>query len=124
MDCQKKGSQLSLVAALMGAAYGIIGLNALFMFIGAWRFRWRVCSIYCTFVACLFQFAILVTAGVLLMTKYNNVCSRSMTITAPGYARWTMADDFSITFQLWISTIFTTFIFLCCGMCSAWNPDK
>ena len=108
----------------MGAAYGIIGLNALFMFIGAWRFRWRVCSIYCTFVACLFQFAILVTAGVLLMTKYNNVCSRSMTITAPGSVRWTMADDFSITFQLWISTIFTTFIFLCCGMCSAWNPDK
>jgi hypothetical protein len=53
MDCQKGGSRLSVVASLMSGAYGVIALNALFMFIGAWRYRWRVCSLYCTFCACL-----------------------------------------------------------------------
>ena len=49
IDCQQKGSQMTLIATLMGTMYGIIGLNALFMFIGAWRYRWRACSLYCTF---------------------------------------------------------------------------
>ena len=56
-----------MMASLMGTAYGIIGLNALFMFIGTWRYRWRICSVYCTMFACLFQFAILIAVGACLL---------------------------------------------------------
>jgi hypothetical protein len=48
------GSGLTLVATLNGTSLGLIGLNALFMFIGTWRYRWRVASVYFTFVACMF----------------------------------------------------------------------
>jgi len=123
MDCQKRGSQLTLVAILLGAVYGVVGCNALCMFVGAWRYHFRICHMICTAIACLFQFAILITTGVLLMTKYNNVCGRSMTITYTGF-RWTMADDFYMTFQLWIGSFFTMFIFLCCGMCSFFDTTK
>jgi len=82
MDCQKKGSQLTVVATLMGTIYGFVGLNALCMFCGAWVFYCRMASIVCTMVTCLVQFALLITSGVMMMTKYNNVCGRSMTITA------------------------------------------
>ena len=34
IDCQAKGSQMTLFATLMGTLFGLIGLNALFMFIG------------------------------------------------------------------------------------------
>ena len=103
----------------MGSVYGIVGLNALFMFIGAWRYRWRVCSVYCTFCACLYQFIIMIVAAVFLFTPYNNVCMRSMYKTAEGI-RWTMADDFQLTFMMWVATIILMFVFVCCGMCSAW----
>lgn len=79
IDCQAKGSQISVVAALNGSAMGIIALNALFMFIGTWRYRWRVCSIYCTLFACLFQFAIIVTSATMLFSQYSvSLCSISM----------------------------------------------
>ena len=123
IDCQKAGSQLTLVATLMGTVYGIIGLNALFMFIGTWRYRWRVCSVYCPFFACLFQFIILCVVGALLFTKYNAVCARSLTPTA-GNMPWTMADDFYITFVVWIFSFIWMFVFVCCGMCSAFRPDE
>ncbi len=122
IDCQKRGSQLTLIATLMGAAYGCIGLNALFMFCGAWWFYLRMCSMICTMVACLFQFAILITTGVLMMTKYNNVCMRSLTPTVEGF-RWTMADDFYVTFSLWVISFFAMFIFVCCGMCSGYKSN-
>ena len=68
----------------MGATYGIIGLNAIFMFIGAWRYRWRICSVYCTMVACLVQISLTIFAATMLFTKYNNVCMRSLTNTFSG----------------------------------------
>ena len=66
IDCQARGSQLTLVAVLLGAVYGLVCLNALFMFIGTWRYRFRICSVYFTMFVCLFQFAVIVATGVIL----------------------------------------------------------
>ncbi len=123
MDCQKKGSQLTVIATLMGTIYGFVGLNALCMFCGAWVFYCRMASIVCTMVTCLVQFALLITSGVMMMTKYNNVCGRSMTITAQGF-RWTMADDFYVTFMLWVASFFTMFGFVCCAMCQCYKSGS
>lgn len=65
----------------MGTAFGVIGLNAVFMFIGAWRYRWRVCSVYFTMVACLVQLVLSIVSATMLFTKYNAVCGRSLTPT-------------------------------------------
>jgi len=123
MDCQKRGSSLSAVAALMSTAYGIIALNALFMFIGAWRYRWRVCSVYCTMCACLVQVVILMLTAVMLTGKYNTVCMHSLTNTFEG-SRWTMNDDFQMTFNLWFVSWILMLPFVCCGMCSAFVATK
>ena len=106
----------------MAFVYGFIGFNALFMFIGTWRYKWRVCSVYFTFFACLFQFIAQLTIGAMLLTKYNAVCARSLTQTA-GSSPWTMSDDFYVTFVVWIMSFAWMFIFMCCGMCSAYNPN-
>lgn len=124
VDCQATGSQLTLAAGLMGLSYGIVALNALFMFCGAWRYRWRVCSVYCTLFACMFQFIIAIVVGALLFTKYNAVCGRSMVKTWGGEMNWTMADDFYTTFSLWIATFVLMFVFCCFGLCSAFRPMK
>lgn len=119
VDCQARGSQLTTIAGLMGAVYGLVALNAIFMFIGTWRYRWRICSIYMTFGVCLFQFAATIAAGALLFTKYNAICSRSIAETMGDGNYWSMADDFYVTFSLWILSFITMFCFLCCGLCSA-----
>lgn len=54
IDCQARGSQLTLIATLLGASYGLVCLNSLIMFIGVWRYRARVCSIYCTLFTAVF----------------------------------------------------------------------
>ena len=117
IDCQAKGSQITLIASLMGTVYGIIGLNALFMFIGTWRYRWRVCSVYSTGILCLLQFSVIVATGCLLFTKYNGICSKSMRTTSVWDDKfiWTMSDDFYMTFSLWVASIFTMFGFVCCS---------
>ena len=124
IDCQATGSNLTLIAGLMGLAYGLVALNALFMFIGTWRYRARVCSVYCTMVTCLIQFIVLCVSGALLFTPYNAICARSMQLTMGGIEMWTMADDFYTTFSLWIISFFAMFAFACCGLCSAYRPDK
>ena len=115
VDCLAKGSQLTLVAGLNQLCFGIIALNALFMFIGAFRYQDRVLSVYCTFFACLFQFCIIVVSGVILCNRWNAVCSRSLTPTAGGL-QWTMRDDFGVCFGLWIMSIILLFPFLFCGL--------
>ena len=117
VDCQAKGSQLTLIAGLLGLVYFLVGLNALFMFIGTWRYRWRVCSVYFTGVLCLFQFCVLVSTGALLFTKYNGICSKSMRATSVWDEAfiWTMADDFYMTFSLWVASFFTMIGFVCCS---------
>lgn len=120
MDCQKRGSQLTTIGILMGTAFGIIALNALFMFIGAWRYRWRVCSVYCTLVACMLQLILTIVSATMMFTKYNNVCGRSLANTFDGF-RWTMNDDFMMTFNLWVGSLILMLPFVCCGMCSAYQ---
>jgi len=130
IDCQAAGSQMSLVASLNGTALGIIGLNALFMFIGTWRYRWRVCSVYCTLFACLFQFAVIITTATMLFSKYTiTLCAGSLTPTAgmddAGNALlpWYMADDWAVNVMLWVAQIFLMFGFLACGLCSAMKSE-
>ena len=103
----------------MGTAYGIIALNALFMFIGAWRYRWRICSVYCTIAACLLQLILTILSSVMMFTKYNNLCTKSLTNTFEGF-RWTMNDDLMMVLNLWIFSLLCLFPFLCCGCCSAY----
>lgn len=124
VDCQANGSQLTAIAGLMGAVYGLVALNAIFMFIGTWRYRWRVCSIYCTFGVCLFQFVALIVAGALMFTKYNAICARSIRETMGDGNMWSMADDFYMTFSLWVISFITMFCFVCCGLCSAMTESK
>ena len=122
-DCFAKGSQLTIMAVLMSVAYGVVGLNALFMFIGTWRYRWRICSVYCTFAACILQFALLIAVGALMFTKYNSVCARSL-YTTHNYYMYSMNDDFYFTFTSWIVSWIWMMVFVCCGMCSAYRPEK
>lgn len=119
VDCQARGSQLTGIASLLAMVYGLVYLNAIFMFIGAWRYRWRICSLYCTFCVCLVQFVVLIVTGAMAFTKYNTMCGRSMTETMGKGNMWTMADDFYMTFTLWVTSFITMFCFVCCGMCSA-----
>ena len=52
MDCQRRGTQLTVVAILMSTAYGIIAVNALLMLAGTWVVYARVISIFCSMAAC------------------------------------------------------------------------
>ena len=124
IDCQKAGSQLTLIAGLMGTSYGIVALNAIFMFVGTWRYRWRFCSVICTAATCLIQLILSIVVGALLFTKYNAVCARSMVKTYGENMIWTMADDFYVTFSLWIVSFFAMMFFCCCGLCQAYRPMK
>ena len=119
MDCQKLGSGYSVIAGINQISMAFILLNFLCMFIGAWRYRWRVCSVYCTLVACLCQLILSIVSATMLFTKYNNVCGRSLTNTFEGF-RWTMNDDIMMTLNLWIASLVLMLPFVCCGMCSAY----
>lgn len=119
IDCQARGSQLTTIAGLMASVYGLVTLNAVFMFIGTWRWWARVCSIWCTFGVCLFQFCALIACGVMMFTKYNAICARSIQETMGEGNMWSMADDFYMTFSIWIMSFITMFCFVCCGLCSA-----
>ena len=123
LDCQKTGSQLTLISVLLSVCYGLIGLNALFMFIGTWNFPFRVCSVYCTLFMCLFQLCIQISVGALLFSKYNKVCIRSVYQTYTNMY-WTISDDMAMITALWITGFFSMFCFVCCGMCSAMKPSE
>ena len=121
IDCQAKGSQMTAFAVLMGTLFGLIGLNALFMLIGTWRYNWRICSIYCTLFMCVFQLAVLIGAATLMFTKYNAFCARSMHWSWGKDIPWFIADDFYWSFVFWCSGWFTMFFYCCCGLCSAYK---
>ena len=117
IDCQAKGSQLTLIAGLLGLVYFLVSLNALAMFIGTWRYRWRVCSVYFTHFVCMFQLAVLIATGALLFTRYNSICSKSMRTTSVWDTAfiWTMADDFYTVYSMWIASFFLMFGFVGCS---------
>lgn len=58
IDCQKNGSQMTVMALMMSIVYGLIGLNAIFAFAGTWSYGFRVCSTYCTLCMCMVQLAV------------------------------------------------------------------
>lgn len=116
LDCQARGSQLTLVGVLMSTVYSLVMLNALFMFIGTWRPYFRICSTYFTWFVCLFQFCVLVACGTILDSTYNRLCMRSMTKTW-GVGIYTMADDFFVTGSLWVISFFMMIGFVCCAGC-------
>jgi len=123
LDCQKRGSGMTIVAILNQTVLGLIGLNALFMFIGTWRYRWRACSVYCTIAMCMFQFIVLIVSATMLFSKYTmTLCATSLTSTAPDFM-WSMADDVNINVQLWGAQLILMFCFVCCGFCSAYKAD-
>lgn len=96
IDCQKSGSGMAWVALLNQIVLGLIGLNALFMFIGVWRSNFRVCSVYCTMAMCVIQLVVLILSAVMLFSSYTMAfCATSLTPVAPGLP-WTMADDYSM----------------------------
>lgn len=107
----------------MTGIFGIIGLNAIFMFIGAFYYWARVTSIYCTMCACMVQFIGLIVVAPLLFTKFNEVCARSLYYTFAPFI-WHYGDDIFMTTALWVMGWFAMFIWLACGLCSAMEARK
>ena len=100
-------------------------LNFLCMFIGAWRWKARVFSTYCTYVSCCVQFIILIVSGVFLYTDYAVMCMTS-TVKAPGSgpnAIWMMADDYLSMTWIWGTQIVLMFVFVCVGMCQQFKAE-
>lgn len=121
IDCQARGSGLSTVGILNQISLGIIMLNAILMFAGTWRFNDRVISVYCTFAACLIQLIMLIISATYIFSIYSmQICSRSMTETAPGLF-WTMHDDYYQNVYCWIVQIPLMFMFCCSGMIPAFK---
>ena len=88
-------------------------------FIGAWRWRARVFSTYCTYCACVFQFLIMIVSGIFLYTDYAVMCASS-TVKVAGSgptADWMMADDYAGMTGIWGTQFILIFFFLFVGMC-------
>lgn len=122
-DCQKLGGGLSVVAGINQLSLGFVMLNFLCMFIGAWRWRARVFSTYCTYVSCLVQFIILIVSGTMLFTDYASMCARSMQPTM-GSLQWTMSDDWQTIVTLWATQFVWMFVWVCVGMCQQYRQMK
>lgn len=124
LECQARGSGLTAVAQLNSISMGFICLNALFMFIGTWRYRWRVCSVYCTVIVACFQIAIIVFTAICIFSPYSlTLCSVSMTRTDGEGNLWTMADDWYTHVGLWASQLVLVFAFWICGWCQVWKGE-
>ena len=118
IDCQKNGSQMTIMALLMSVCYGLIGLNSIFAFAGTWNYGFRVCSTYFTLCMCLFQLAIQIAVATMLFTNYNRMCMRSLYPTWQDIY-WTMSDDITTFTSMWISSWFLMCCFAACGLCGA-----
>jgi hypothetical protein len=130
MDCQAKGSQLSIVAALNVASMTLIFLNGLLGIWGGWSAFSRVAQTYFNIFTCMFQLAILFTCSAMLFTPYAMQCYTSLFPTAGGFADdstgftlWTMHDDYVMIIVLWASQFIWMFIFFFIGMCGAYRSE-
>ena len=125
LDCQKFGSGLSVVASINQISLGFLALNMLCSFIGAWRWRARVFSTYCTYVSCCVQFIIMIVSGVFLYTDYAVMCMTS-TVKVAGSgptAEWMMADDYISMTWIWGTQFILIFVFACVGMCQQYKCE-
>lgn len=111
-DCQKKGSRMSTIAALMTSVWTFIMLQACCMCCGINMAPARIFSVYCALVNWLLQLILTAVAMSFFFTKYNAVCARSTAETGP--MDWKMFDDFMVTGSLLIfSILIMTFICMC-----------
>jgi hypothetical protein len=128
LDCQARGSGMTIVATLNSIALSIIALNSIFMIIGAFKGRDRVCSVYFTIFACVFQFCVLMASAGLLFSPYARLCGYSTTAVGnfPGFTLvsgkdWMMMDDYWTMVGLWATQLVLMFAFCCCGMIPAYK---
>ena len=124
LDCQAKGSQLTVVAALNVASLALIVFNSLMGILGGWNKIGRITQTYCSFVACFLQFAVLIACGTMLITPYAFTCYGSMQPTFTKDSMWTMHDDYLTVLILWATQFIWMFIFFVIGMCGAFRVEK
>jgi len=124
LDCQAKGSQLTVVAALNVASLALIVFNSLMGILGGWNKCGRITQTYCSFVACFLQLAVLISCGAMLITPYAFTCYGSMQPTFTKDSMWTMHDDYLTVLILWATQFIWMFIFFVIGMCGAFRVEK
>jgi len=135
IDCQAKGSRLTLVAALNEASLTLLVINGLLGIWGGWSAIGRISQTYCTLLAFFFQLAILIACGTMLFTPYATTCYRSLMPTVSTCYRslmptvsptelWTMHDDYVMVVTLWSTQFIWVFIFAVIGLCGAVRSEK
>ena len=126
MDCQVKGSRLTLVAILNEASLTLLVINGLLGIWGGWSAIGRISQTYCTFLTFFFQLAILIACGTMLFTPYARTCYSSLHPTDGLDVRglWTMHDDYIMVITLWGTQFLWVFIFAVIGLCGAVRSEK
>lgn len=124
IDCQTKGSQLTLVATLNEASLALIVLNAILGIWGGWSVFGRISQTFCTFIAFAFQLAILIVCATMLFTPYARMCYTSLYPTDRRNPLWSMHDDYISVIGLWATQFIWAFVFLCIGLCGAVSSEK
>ena len=124
IDCQARGSQLTLVAILNTAALAFVFVNnGICLALGACFATSRMIATYCNFFGCMFHMVILIVSGTFLFTPYAQMCGNSMVKTAGKDLMWTMSDDYSTVVFLWATSFPLLFIFFCIGLCGAYKAQ-
>ena len=123
MDCQAKGSRLTLVATLNEASLTLLVINGLLGIWGGWSAIGRISQTYCTFLTFLFQLAVLITCSTMLFTPYAKTCFASLYPTSSVGEYWTMHDDYNMVLVLWGTQWLWLFIFGIIGLCGAFRSS-
>jgi len=128
IDCMARGSMMTVVAVLNTISLSIIALNAFIMVMGAFTARDRVCSVFFTMFACVFQFIVLMVSAGILFSPFARLCGYS-TEPVGGYPvmslvagkDWMMMDDYWTMVGLWAAQIFLMFAFCVIGAIPAFK---
>ena len=119
IECQQKGSQLSVVATLLSIPYGLFGLSGIMMIIGNVTPNCRVGALFCSLCSGCLLFIFLLVSATMLFSQYSMVCSRSMVKTAGDGIFWYMADDWRMVWALWSISWPVLMCLCCCGCANA-----
>lgn len=124
IECQQKGSGLSVVATIMAIPYAMFALTGIMMALGNVTPNCRVGAIFCTFCSGLVLWIMLIVSATMIFSDYSTVCRKSMVKTAGDGIYWYMADDFQMVILLWATSWITLNLFCCCGCMNAVNVQK
>ena len=124
IDCQQKGSGLSVVSALLAIPYAMFGLTGIMMLLGNVTAGCRVGAIFCTICSGCVLFIMLLVSATMLFSNYSAVCMKSMTKTAGDGLFWHMADDFRMVVTLWATSWIWLMCFCCCGCANTVQATK